>query len=487
MEPRRLIAVSNRLPVVVETDPNTGKTTLNKGTGGLITALGPVLERHRGQWIGWLGPGAGQASASDLDDAAKRIGHDLSAVELSDEEIQGYYNGFSNEVLWPLFHDFIDHCNFDPRYWPIYEQVNQKFARAVAQGSNADDYIWIHDYQLLLVGRELEKMNVHRESGFFLHIPFPPLDVFDKLPWRNEVLESMLSYRLIGFQTRRDVRNFLQCVRHRASGATIEERPDGRFMITFEGRASIAAEFAISIDYDDFLQRSVENEVSEMVARLRARLPGRTLILGLDRLDYSKGIPQRVSAFGNALERYPELRQKVSLVQVVVPSRTLVGEYQDLKENIERLISEVNGRFTAEGWSPILYIFRRLGSTELLSYYRVSDVALVTPLKDGMNLVCKEYCVCSLEGHGVLILSEFAGAAAELENDSLIVNPFDIEQTADAIHQAVMMPVPERQEHMQRLRAYIREHDIYRWTREFLDAAEDARKLPKPASPPPNA
>jgi trehalose 6-phosphate synthase/phosphatase len=478
-EQRRLIVVSNRLPVALsqtEAGPR-----LVPSSGGLVTALGPVLGERGGHWIGWLGSAAPSPAEDELAALERTLGNKfrLHSVELSAEEVAGHYHGFSNEVLWPLFHDFISHCNFDPGYWPVYRRVNEKFAREVATTSEPDDYVWIHDYQLALVAAELSRLGVRREVGFFLHIPFPAPDMFFKLPWRQELLEALLEHSLVGFQTARDQHNFLDCVRQRIAGAVIETSGEGqaaRGRVQLSGGRPIhTGVFPISIDYDDFLRRSVEHPVSEVVARVRANMPGRTIILGLDRLDYSKGIPQRLLALGNAFERYPELHGRVSLLQVVIPSRTLVDDYRHLKDEIDRLVGKINGLHGRAGWIPIHYLFRHLEDVELLAYYRVCDVALITPLKDGMNLVSKEYCACSLEGNGVLILSELAGAATQLHEGALIVNPFDIVQMADAIQRAVTMPEAERRERMQRLRAIVREEDVHAWVEGYLAAASSAR------------
>jgi trehalose 6-phosphate synthase len=474
---RRLVVVSNRLPVVVKEDGN-GGYHVTPGSGGLITALNPVISERGGRWVGWFGLPELRDRPPGIDLAEKELGYQLDGVVLDDEEVNGYYHGFSNEVLWPLCHDFISLCNFDPAYWPVYQKINRKFAEKVVEVTEADDYVWIQDYHLMLVARELRALGVQRELGYFLHIPFPPLDVFLKMPWRRQILEGLLQYDLLGFQTDRDVRNFVQCVRFLSDGATIEEA-QGRMRIAVDGRTLFAQSFPISIDYNDFLNRSVSDEVSERCARLRSALPKRRLILGLDRLDYSKGIPHRINAFGNALDRYPELHGKVTFIQVVIPSRSRVEGYAHLKDEIDRLVGKVNGRHTRAGWTPIQYIFRSLDDTELLAYYRTCDIALITPLKDGMNLVCKEYCACSLEGNGVLILSEFAGAAIELADEgALIVNPFDIEECADAIHRAVNMSDEERSERMQKLRKQVHDNDVFAWVERYLAAAAAIRQRP---------
>lgn len=468
--------VSNRLPIVVKEDPQTGVRIVS-GSGGLVTALAPVLEKRGGTWIGWLGRSDNSGLRDALGEAGERVGYELEPVALTEEEVHGFYEGFANEVLWPLFHDFIPHCNFDPEYWPIYEAVNHKYAEATRSASTPEDYVWIHDYHLMLVARELRAMGVDRDLGFFLHIPFPPLDVYIRMPWRQQIIEALLEFDLIGFQTPRDLRNFLQCVRHLMPEVDVPDDVTStaeRATLGVEGRRVQLGAFPISIDYDDFLSRTVEDSVSEVTARVRMQMPRRKLILGLDRLDYTKGIPDRIRALDLALERYPELRGEVTLLQIVVPSRTGVSKYQNLKKEIDQLVGEVNGKYSEAGWAPIQYIFRRLTPTELLAYYRASDVALVTPLKDGMNLVAKEYCACSLENDGVLILSEFAGAAFEMEGDALLVNPYDTDETAEAIHRAVVMDAAERSARMQRLRQRIRHHDIYRWVASFLTASEEA-------------
>ena len=472
----RLVVVSNRLPVSVEPGAE-GELAVLPGSGGLVTALGPVLRDRGGRWIGWTGHSGGASLHAELQRVRSDLGYALEPVDLTAEEIEGFYQGLANEALWPLFHDLIGHCNFDPAFWPMYVEVNAKFARAIAGASGDADYVWVHDYHLMLVGRALDDLGVRRRLGFFLHIPFPPLDVFEKIPWRQEILEGLLHFELVGFQTERDLRNFLQCLEHRIADCQISATDD-QATIRVNGREVRAGAIPISIDYADFLERAVEDPVSELVARVRMKLPSRHLILGLDRLDYTKGIPHRLEAFDTALKRYPELLGRVTLLQIVVPSRTGVGDYAELKDEIDRLVGRVTGDHAAAGWAPIQYIFRRLTQTELLAYYRACDVALITPLKDGMNLVCKEYCACSLEDDGVLILSEFAGAAAELREGALLVNPFDTSQVADAIHQAITMSADDRHRRMQHMRAQVRTHNVYRWVDRFLAmAARDGSRL----------
>jgi trehalose 6-phosphate synthase len=475
MKAKRLTVVSNRLAIVVDKDQE-GQWQVKPGSGGLVTALGPVLRDRGGQWIGWLGSNLqeslDEATLNELlEQGSRETGYSLKPVHLTEEDIEKYYFGFSNEILWPLFHDMLSRCNFDPSYWRHYQQVNEKFAQAVAKNTTEEeDYVWIHDYQLILMASCLEKMGVKRRTGFFLHIPFPPLDGFIRLPWRFQILEALLQYDLVGFQTVRDRRNFLDCVRMLMPDSRVVGHGHVARCITPE-REILVGTFPISIDFKQFADFAGTKEVQDEAWIIHANLPERQLILGVDRLDYTKGIPLRLKAFANALERYPHLRRKVSLVQVVVPSREGVPEYEALKSEIQQLVGEINGRFSEVGWTPVHYIYRSLNRIELLAYYRTCEVALITPLKDGMNLVAKEYCACSIENNGVLILSEFAGAAAQLHHGALMVNPYDIEGMADAIHQACTMEVDDRHSRMEKMRRSIQRYDIFRWVNAFLRSA----------------
>ncbi|MBN1446579.1 MAG: trehalose-6-phosphate synthase [Bacteroidetes bacterium] len=468
--PKRLIIVSNRLPVVFERQD--GALTFRSGSGGLVTALAPVLRDRGGMWIGWSGLSDSQQEEVNtvLKDSSTASGYELAAVPLSEEELELYYHGFSNEIVWPLFHDLQSHCHFVPEYWHAYQRVNRKFAEQVFAETRSTDYIWVHDYHLMSVAYELRTMGVNAPLGFFLHIPFPPPDIFIKLPWRFQILRALLEYDLIGFQTVRDKRNFIQCVRMLLKDVSV--RSTGGFhLCTTEHREVRIGVFPISIDYNEFERLARSREVSEAAWYIHEDLPHQQIVLGIDRLDYTKGIPYRLKAFRNALRRFPELQESMTLVQVVVPSRTDIPKYNDLKVEIERLVSEINGEFTRSGWVPIHYIFRHLTRTELLAYYRTAEIALITPIKDGMNLVSKEYCACNIEKNGVLILSEFAGAVSQLQKNALLVNPYDIEGVAEALHQAFTMNYAERGRRMRQLRVTVKRNDIYHWVESFLGAA----------------
>jgi len=388
---------------------------------------------------------------------------------ISAREKHDFYYGFSNESRWPLFHDRASLCNFNPDYWHAYQSVNSKFARVIERNSGRGDYVWVNDYHLIGVARELREMGVKNNVGFFLHIPFPPADIFLKLPWRFQILSSLMDYDLIGFQTMRDMRNFINCLRMMRKDLPVKS--SGRIStIRTPGREVRVGSFPISIDYADFATSSAAQDVSEEAWLIHQNLPERQLILGADRLDYTKGIPHRLQAYRDALRRYPELRRNVTLIQVVVPSRENIPKYHELKNEIERLVSEINGEFTVSAWVPIHYIFRSLTRTELLAYYRTSEIALVTPLKDGMNLVAKEFCACSVEENSVLILSEFAGAAPQLQGGAILVNPYDLEGVADAIYRAYTMGADEKRARMRKMRRSIQRQDIYWWVDSFLKA-----------------
>ncbi len=480
---QRLLVVSNRLPFVLQRDERGGWRT-RPGSGGLVTALLPVLRDRGGTWIGWLGT---TETVSDLDDVMERAtrdaGYTLRPVLLAPEEVNKFYFGFSNEIVWPLFHDLQSLCNFDPSYWRTYCDVNRKYAQVVAENCAEHDFVWVHDYQLMNVGLELRRLEVTARTAFFLHIPFPSLDIFLKLPWRFALLHALLEYDLIGFQTLRDQRNFLQCLRVLLKDVRVREK-DRRLTLDVNGRTVRVGSFPIGIDFNGFVKRASIADVSLLAATLQAQLPNRQLILGVDRLDYTKGIPLRLEAFRNALTRYPDLHERVTLIQVVVPSREDIPQYHELKSQIERLVGEINGQFTKPGgWVPIHYVFRALERKDLLAYYRAAQIALITPLKDGMNLVAKEYCASSIEENCVLILSEFAGAAAQLQKGALLVNPYDIEGVADAIHRAYTMDAAERRARMRGLRRSIREQDVFWWVDSFLTAAiaKDLSAFPLPA------
>lgn len=458
--PQRLIVVSNRLPIRIERAGDTA--SILPGAGGLITALTPLMEQQRGVWVGWLGSEEEQDVEELLSRWSVGRAYDLVPMYLSKEEVAGYYHGFANQTIWPLFHDFLGRCTFERNDWNMYDAVNARFADRVREVLREDDRIWVHDYQLMLVGHHLRRRGIQHYLGFFLHIPFPSPDMFRRLPWRKEILLALLDYDLVGFQTGRDRRNFVRCVR--------EFVPDSRTIargrqaeIKHNGHQTIAGKFPISIDFREFYEKAKTPDVIEAANFIREQYKGAQLVLGVDRLDYSKGVGERYLALERALEKYPELVGKLTLIQVVVPSRNDVPEYQKQKALLDELAGRINGRFSMDGWVPIHYMYRTLEKTPLVALYRACDIALITPLRDGMNLVAKEYCASSVDGNGVLILSEFAGAANQLGDQALLVNPNDREGVADAIHQAFYLPSRHRQRRMRLMQGEIRRNDVHRW------------------------
>jgi len=464
----RLVAVSNRLPISLT--KKEGTWSVEPGSGGLVTALAPVLRNRGGIWIGWPGTSQEVDFESVFGDASSATGYDLIPVQMNEEEVTGYYEGFANQVIWPLFHDMQSFCNFDPSFWYTYISVNNKFADKIVNNTSPDDYIWVHDYHLFHVGKFLHDRGRLNRTGFFLHIPFPPMDIFVRLPWRMEILEALMDYDLVGFQTFRDRKNFLDCLQRYFPDTGVRGR-GSVVQVNFRGRVVRIGYFPISIDYQGLLQEANSEGSIKWYRSFKEKFQDYTLVLGVDRMDFTKGLPQRLEGFRDALKRYPEIREKVILTQILVPSRRTLTTYQTLKASIDRLIGEINGQFATMGWDPIHYHYRSLGLNELLALYHRADIALVTPLKDGMNLVAKEYCACSIQNNGVLILSEFAGAAAELHKGALLVNPHDIEGMADALFYAFNMDWEEKRHRMKKMRQVVRRRDIFRWVDSFLQAA----------------
>lgn len=484
---QRLLVVSNRLPIVLERQSK--GWGLKPGSGGLVSALAPVLSHRGGLWIGWPGMPLDRGGSWEAVLAAgyRERGYELVPVLLSDEEVRGFYDGFANAILWPLFHDLLGQCNFDPSFWYAYLEVNEKFADSVIEHCRYEDFIWVQDYQLIHVAEYARRRREAARIGFFLHIPFPPLDILLKLPWRGEVLKALLAYDLLGFQTPRDTRNFLTCIENLLPEAEIHN--GGAITeVRLGSRAVKVGAFPIGIDFKSYEDAARSEDVARRIVELRGRMGPREIIVGVDRLDYTKGIPERLKAFRNALQRYPELREQAILFQLVVPSRERVPEYQVLKAHVEQLVGEINGEFSTTGWVPVHYHYKSLARRDLISLYRMARICFVTSIKDGMNLVAKEFCATQVDGGGVLVLSEFAGAAAQLQEGALLVNPHDIEGMADALKAAFDMDDDERRCRMEGMREILREQDIFWWVDYYLQAAlgtvPDDFRTPKEYFPP---
>jgi trehalose 6-phosphate synthase/phosphatase len=463
----RLLLVSNRLPVTVKLER--GRVAVVRSSGGLATGLAAPHEQSKGLWVGWPGDTsrftAEQREALDAQLAELRT----VPLHLSASEVSRYYEGFANGVLWPLFHYLLDRIPLHERDWEAYRRVNQRFADTAASHYRDGDTLWVHDYQLMLVPKLLREKLPHARIGFFLHIPFPGSELFRTLPWREEVLEGLLGADLVGFHTLGYVRHFMNTLQLVLGLAPNIDR------VRFEGREVRLGAFPMGIDAASFAAMAELPQAQREVARLRRG--DEKLILGVDRLDYTKGIRRRLLAVDRLLEKEPSLRGKVRLLQVCVPSREKVPEYAAFREEVERQVGRINGLHGTPFSTPVQFLFRSFSAQRLAAMYRAADVMLVSALRDGMNLVAKEFAASRVDGDGVLVLSELAGAANEL-GEALLVNPYDIDDMADALHQALTMPEGERRQRMRGLRRQVFTYDIHRWVRTFLDALDHAGSTP---------
>lgn len=449
----RIILVSNRV------------ADLSKAAqaGGVVIALADILRSRGGLWLGWNGK-TGEKSEEgrttpDIEHAGPAT---IATLPLSNREFKDYYLGYANAVLWPVFHDRLDLAQFEAGYYQRYLNVNRRFAQALQPLLKPDDTIWVHDYHMIPFGMELRKLGVTNPIGFFLHIPVPPDQTFLAIPEHRELARALAAYDLIGLQTRADVGNLLNYFQDNAFGCML---PDGRLR-AFDRDVSIAS-FPVGIDMESFLESRPK--------RSRAEPPAATRLIGVDRLDYTKGLPQKFRAFGRFLEKYPDYRRKVILSQIAPPTRESVLAYADVRYELETLSGTINGRFGELDWVPIQYIHRPAPRRSLVDVYRHSRIGLVTPLRDGMNLVAKEYVAAQDPADpGVLILSRFAGAAEQMR-EALIVNPYDVEEMAEAIKRAIDMGLQERRERHQALIDGIRTDDTFDWYRSFLAALENVR------------
>ena len=471
----RLVIVSNRLPVTVRLQDHSEQFEIS--SGGLVTALRSVLRSLEGSWIGWAGTSHHPAIEKRFR-SIDLIDHwSMVPIFFSTEEKHEFYSGFCNEILWPLFHDLQSRCNFEPAYWRRYTKINARFANAVSEVAGPDDLVWVHDYHLMLLGQALDGRVKRERLYYFHHIPFPSPDVFEKLPWKECFLRSLLLFGCVGFQTDRDRRNFLGCVRRFLPKARVIRALD-HFSIREEGQQTLVGSFPIGIDFDEFSGLAANPEVVEQAAQIRRNLPECRIVLGVDRLDYTKGLVERLKAFRNLLERYPGLHRKISLIQVAVPSREDIPKYKELKLEVERLVGTINGYFGSTSWVPIHYLHRHLLRAELVAYYRSADIALITPLKDGMNLVAKEFCASRVDESGILILSEFAGAANQLRTGALLVNPYDTEGVASALYEAFHLPGRDVQRRMRRMRQRVRRENVYRWCSKIFAQSDAQESFP---------
>ncbi len=454
-----MIAVANRLPV------QHGENGWELSPGGLVTALRPVMAAHPGAWVGWDGGSKGMPAR--LPDSEVR----LLPVGLSAAQVRDYYRGFANATMWPLLHNAIEKPRFERAWWRSYTEVNRVFAdRAMAAVDEyPDGIIWVHDYHLMLVPELIRNRRPQTPIGFFLHVPWPSPDIYARLPWRDQVLWGLLGADVVSFHTDDYRWNFLRSVARQLEDSGIEVR--GSSVVLPDGRVVTTATAPISIDAEEFAALAVEPEVKQGVQVVEEQFSGRTLLLGVDRLDYTKGIIERLLAVEMLLERSPELRTSLAFLQLAVPSRDDVPQYRQLRSTVEQHVGRINGLYTEPGSDvPVHYLYRGLTPQQLAAYYAAADALLVTPLIDGMNLVCKEYVVVqeAHEGSGVLILSEFTGAAVEL-SQAVLCNPFDVEGLSYRIEQALALPLDVRRQAMAAMAAHVRAHDVHEWVSSELE------------------
>jgi alpha,alpha-trehalose-phosphate synthase [UDP-forming] len=472
-----LVVVSNRLPY----DIRRAGIAPRRNVGGLVNALEPVFVRWGGVWVGWDGvilPSA-RAVVSGLEHPRTlRLpsGGELCGVPLSERELSRYYNGLCNRALWPLLHDFPDKGTFVAEDWDAYVQVNRRFAEVAAARARPGGRIWVHDYQLTLVPRFLRELGFNGPIDFFLHTPFPPTEIFRALPWRSEVVGGLLAADAVVFHTARYRDNSVDTARSLGAASDTHPREGGRIEITHDanaaGRTHVAAE-PIGIDVEAFTKLAASRDTQSRARRIRAAYGDRVIVFGAERLDYTKGVLERLQAVERLLRDHPDLAGSFVLVQVVVPSRHVVEEYRMMKRDIDREVGRINGEFGVDGWQPVHYRYRALDRPELVAHFLASSIALVTPLRDGMNLVAAEFAASRVDGDGVLVLSEFAGIA-DLVDGALLVNPNDIEGLAAVVRRALLMPPQERRDRMRRLRLTVLANPAGAWAERCLSVGAPA-------------
>ena len=453
---RPLVIAANRLPVSLNADGE-----WETSPGGLVRALLPIVQAGRGAWVGWTGQTDGAADVIELD------GVEMHPLPISADEMNRYYEGFSNDTLWPLYHDAIKESHFDGDDWNAYVAVNERFAVRLANIAPQDAVVWIHDYHLQLVPAMLRSQRADLRIGWFNHIPFPPLELFQRLPWRTEIIKGLLGADVLGFQRERGARNFIAAA-HQLAGAT--EVDDD--LVNFDDRNVYVSNFPISIDVDDFELLASGRSTRQRTAQIRTRLGDpEVILLGVDRLDYTKGIGARLRAFGRLLDAGRLDPERHVLVQIATPTRQGVELYQEERREIEQIVGEINGTHARMGFPVIQYLHQMLPLDDLIPLYRAGDVMLVTPFRDGMNLVAKEYVAAHVDGDGVLVLSEFTGAADEL-SEALLVNPHDEQAFEDTIVRAVEMHRHERRPRMEAMRRTLADANVGDWARSFMDVLD---------------
>ncbi|WP_458093719.1 alpha,alpha-trehalose-phosphate synthase (UDP-forming) [Roseomonas sp. WA12] len=463
----RLVIVSNRVPVPKRGEP--------PAAGGLAVALKDAFSNRGGLWFGWSGTASEEPA--DLVRHARRAGVDYAVIDLSKKAYEGFYAGYANSALWPMFHFRLGLLSYDRDEAECYRIVNRRYAEKLLPLLRPDDTIWVHDYQMIPLGAELRARGSKHRIGYFHHIPFPPWAVFSAMPGAEDLIRDLLAYDLVGVQTHRDLTGLMDCM---AQGTGMKLRPGGE--VRFRGRRTRLRSFPIAIATEEFADVAAKSVKTPDAVRLASSLAGRSLVIGAERLDYTKGLPERLKGFGALLERFPEHRSKVTYLQVAARSREDVESYKDLKREIEHLAGCINGDYAEADWTPVRYVGRAVARDTLAGYYRMAQVGLVTPLRDGMNLVAKEYVAAQdPEDPGVLVLSRFAGAAEGMP-EALPVNPLDAVGMAEAMNTALTMPLAERRERHSSMYRRLCEHGVSDWARNFLSALEGTDHAEAPPS-----
>ncbi|MWK38714.1 trehalose-6-phosphate synthase [Actinomadura sp. J1-007] len=463
------VVVANRLPVD-RIEGEDGEPAWRRSPGGLVSAIAPLMRRREGTWIGWAG------APDEVLEPFEEDGMHLVPVQQTAEEVELYYEGFSNATLWPLYHDVVAHPVYDRAMWDAYVRVNERFAEATAKVAAQDAMVWVQDYQLQLVPAMLRRLRPDLRIGFFLHIPFPPLELFWQLPWRRQILEGLLGADLVGFQLQGAAQNFVRLCRR------LLEARYNRQDVFWGDRVVRARSFPISVDVHELNDLVNRPDVRERAEEIRTDLGDATICLGVDRLDYTKGIAQRLQAFGELFEDGHLKPGQAVFVQIATPSRERVEQYQLLREEIEQQVGRINGEYGEIGFPVVHYMHSSYDRAELAALYLAADVMVVTPLRDGMNLVAKEYVACRGDLRGALVLSEFAGAAGELKRGAFQVNPYDIDGLKDTLLAALNAGPPEQARRMRAMRRRVTEHDVDRWAHDFLSELE---RPAQPAEQPP--
>ena len=463
-----MIVVSNRLPVSIT--KYAGEIHLARSAGGLATGLSSLCKSYEGAWIGWPGTTSEKLTAEEKNEIIGKLAdEDCLPIFLSQKQVQNYYHGFCNKTIWPLFHYFPLNTIYEDRFWKTYKQVNEIFCDEVIKLAKPSDRIWVHDYQLMLLPQMIRERVPEAKIGFFLHIPFPSFELFRLLLWREEILNGLLGADLIGFHTYDYVRHFLSSV------SRIAGLEHGLGKLNVGNRIVKVDAFPMGINYEKYSRAAKTADTQEEIRKIRRKMGDRKIIISVDRLDYTKGIIKRLEAFDLFLSENPGYKEKVTLIVVAVPSRTKVEDYKTLRSELEHLVGRVNGEHGSIGWMPVWYLYRFLPFERLTALYNVADVALVTPLRDGMNLIAKEFVAAKTDGKGVLVLSETAGAASEL-GEALIVNANNKAATVRAIKEALEMPVSEQIERNRAMQGRLSNYDISRWGSDFLTALDEVAK-----------